>query len=96
MRRIARSDKPDSMPRLATKGRKVEKARGEANEEASQARSDREKPSKRRRGRRRGGKGARSRKSAEKGERTGWPHQGEDRGTRNKGEEETIVRNENT
>ena len=29
MRRIARSDKPDSMPRLATKGRKVGKSKGE-------------------------------------------------------------------
>jgi len=60
-------------PGWPQKGGKWEKARGEANEEASQARSDREKPSKRRRGRRRGGKGARSRKSAEKGERRDEP-----------------------
>ena len=55
--RVARSGEPDSMPRLATEGKKVEEARREVGEEANQAQSDRVKPKKRRKGRRRGGEG---------------------------------------
>ena len=42
--KVARSGEPDSMPRLATEGKKVGEARREVVEEASQAQSDKAKP----------------------------------------------------